>query len=59
MSTLLRGLIEKVYVSETKKSRLKLIKWMQRKRLLHGKMKCRRCKKRMKMVTSSCKDGYI
>lgn len=37
----------------------KVIKYLQRKGLLAGSMKCKVCRRRMKMVPHSGKDGYI
>lgn len=47
------------FVHKMEKGGKKLIKWLQKKRLLAPKMKCPACKHRMKMTkSSSTRLGY-
>ncbi|XP_056465385.1 uncharacterized protein LOC130404594 [Gadus chalcogrammus] len=50
MASLVGTLLRKVNVKESKKTSFKLITWLQKKRLLQRKVKCKNCRHKMKMV---------
>ncbi|XP_073778462.1 uncharacterized protein [Danio rerio] len=58
--TLKQKLLSVIEGHQTKKKKLKLIKWLQKKKILKAKMKCNHCEHRMKLTYNSNKgDNYV
>lgn len=58
MTRLSRKLKELTEGKETEKRYLKLIKWLQKKKILAKKMECNKCGHKMKLRKSDCHDRF-
>lgn len=55
-----RKLLSMIEGRQTKRKKLKLIKWLQKKKLLKAKMKCNLCQHKMKLTHKPNKaDNYV
>ncbi|XP_041844050.1 uncharacterized protein LOC121641808 [Melanotaenia boesemani] len=52
-----RELMKMIRLSDTKKNRRKIIRWMQKRGILRRTVKCVKCNRRMHLVTCHVKDG--
>ncbi|XP_041830684.1 uncharacterized protein LOC121632930 [Melanotaenia boesemani] len=52
-----RELMKIIRLSDTKKNRRKIIRWMQKRGILRRTVKCVKCNRRMHLVTCHVKDG--